>query len=70
MATYDIVYDYGVGVPVVTVTGNQKDVIKRAKEYVAYNYPHVRRFTIYHSNSTRSIGHWVKKGSRWYTEQV
>ena len=70
MATYDIVYDYGVGVPVVTVTGNQKDVIKRAKEYATYNYPHVRRFTIYYSNSTRSIGHWVKKGSRWYTEMV
>ena len=70
MATYDIVYDYGIGVPVMTMTGNQKDVLKRAKEYVAFSYPHVKRFTIYYSNSTRSIGHWVRKGSKWYKEQM
>ena len=69
MATYDIVYDYGIGIPVETVTGTQHGIIRYAKERGGYSYPHVRRFTIYYSNSTRSIGHWVKKGSRWYKEQ-
>lgn len=66
MVTCDIVYDYGIGIPVETVTGNQNGIIIYAKEHGKYY--NAKRITIYHTKTTKSIGSWVRKGSRWYKD--
>lgn len=66
MATYDIVYDYGMGIPVETVTGTQHGIIRFAKEHGRYN--NAKRITIYHTKTTKTVGSWIKKGSRWYED--
>ena len=51
-----------------TVTGNQNGIIIYAKEHGKYH--NAKRITIYHTKTTKSIGSWVRKGSKWYKEQV
>lgn len=68
MGVYEIIFGYGIGIPSRIATGDLKDIIRRTKTYLAFNYPDVKRFSIYHANSPKNVGHWVRRGTRWYED--
>ena len=67
MARYEAVYDHGIGVPIMEFSGNQKDVIRKAKSYgVSYR---ARYLTIYYGSSNKCLGSWRYKNGKWYREE-
>ena len=61
MAKYDVIYDFG---EVETYSGNQKEIVKLAKD--RGHVKHARTIAVYYANSNKLVGRWERNKSRWY----